>query len=390
MTVIGEVHVRAAATSDKLVVVQPGDIVTAHARDVAASLGVRLVEGPVELPAPFAADPGTVIRRVLARRSPRWVTPSRIPHEASDPLPRVAIVGSGAVGAATAHLVALTRTAHHVVLVDIVPGLAASTALDIEHASGINSSPTRCTGGESLDLVAEADVVVVTAGRPRSPGMSRADLAATNAEIVRSTAEAVRDYAPDATLIVVTNPLDEMTHEGLRTTGFPRERVLGMAGTLDSSRFRWALATAAGVEPADVIAFTMGSHGDEMVPIVSHATIRGRPATSVLTPAALNACVEETVGGGGRIVALRRTGSASIAPAHSITEMLQAMRGSRPGPLPVSVLLQGEYGLEGVVLGVPAELWRHGLKRVVELPLTDEELEALRRAAEAVRARTLA
>jgi len=385
--VIGEHDVRTSAARSNVLVVGSDDLLTPYARDLVSQLGLRVVSEPVETVAPNAPDHGTAVSRVLLRRSPKWVTPEAVTNLSATAFGRVVMVGCGAVGAAAGHMIAARAAARELAFIDLVPGLAASTALDIEHASGITGSDTRCTGGETLDLLADADVVVVTAGRPRSPGMSRDDLRDINSKVVRGVAEAVQEHAPDAILVIVTNPLDEMTYEAYRSTQLPRERVLGMAGTLDSSRFRWSLATAAGVHPRDVSAFTLGSHGDEMVPILSHATIKGRPVAEVLPQDAIDRCVKETVGGGGRIVAIRRTGSASIAPAHSIVEMLDAMRGAVSDLLPVSVLLRGEYGIEDVVVGVPTRLGRAGLEEIVELPLAQEELEALRRAAIIVKER---
>jgi malate dehydrogenase len=217
--------------------------------------------------------------------------------------------------------------------------------------------------------------------------MSRKDLVEVNGRVIRAISEQIAAHAPEAIVLVVTNPLDEMTEAALLATGFPRERVLGMAGTLDSSRFRYHLAMAAGVSPADVSAFTLGSHGAEMVPITSKATIAGTSIRTVLDEAAIARAVRDTIDGGAAVVSLRRTGSATIAPAHAILEVLDGIRGARAGPIPVSVRLEGEYGIEGVVVGVPAILGRSGLIEVVELDLAPEELTALRAAAEAVRDR---
>ncbi len=277
--------------------------------------------------------------------------------------------------------------ADEIALIDIVPGLAASTALDLNHASGITGTCARCVGGDSLELVAGAEVVVVTAGRARRPGMSRADLVEVNARVIRRSAEAIRSAAPNAVVIVVTNPLDEMTVEMLRATGFPRNRVLGMAGTLDSGRFRSALAAAARVAPADVEAFALGSHGDEMAPISSRARIKGRSLDVFLSSRQVAASVREAITGGSQVVALKKSGSATIAPAHAAIELIDHIRGARTGPVPVSVMLQGEYGIEGVVLGVPAHLGAGGLVEVEELRLTAEERAALQRAGDAVRSR---
>lgn len=256
------------------------------------------------------------------------------------------MVGAGMVGTTAAHLIGMGGIADEVVLVDVVPGLAAGTALDIEHASGITGSPTRARGGTALSLVSGADVVVVTAGRPRTPGMTRADLISVNGRVIRDVAQAVGEHAPDSVVIAVTNPVDEMTFEFWRASGLPDERVIGMAGTLDSSRFRNALATAASVTPRDVTGFALGSHGAEMVPVVSSATVKGRPAIEVL-------------------------GSDTVARC----------------PLPVSAMLHGEFGIDDVFLGVPARLGREGVLDIVELRLTDAEQAALHKAAVAIKDR---
>ena len=295
--------------------------------------------------------------------------------------------GRGGVGANVAHLAANAGVAEEIVLVDVVPGLAESIALDLNHAAGVTRSRSAASGGADLALVADADVVVVAAGRARAPGMVRADLREANGRTVRAVAEAIRTAAPRAVVIMVSNPLDEMTAEALLATEFPRERVLGMAGTLDSARFREALARAAGTEVEDVEAMVLGSHGPEMVPVISRARIRGAPADRVLRPAQIEACAERTVAAGARVVALRKTGSASLAPAHATVEVLDHLRGARAGAVPVSVRLEGEYGLEGVVLGVPCRLGPRGLIEVEELPLADSEREALARAAKAIRTR---
>ena len=385
--VIGAEAIEDARRRGRLIVeVMPGDIVTALAKETAERLGLRLVDGPVEMPAPVRTDGATSLRRGLYRRSPKWQAPARQPRKARR-LGKLALIGAGGVGGNIAHLAAMRDMAEEIVLIDIAPGMAAATALDLNHASGITGAAGRCIGGESLEMVAGAEVVVVTAGRARSPGMTRADLIDVNTRVIRQAAEAIRSEAPNAVVIVVTNPLDEMTVEMLRATGFPRERVLGMAGTLDSSRFRNALALAAGVSPADVEAITLGSHGDEMAPIPSRATIKGRPLSMFLSESQIAACVKDAITGGGQVVALKKSGSATIAPAHASIELIDHMRGARTGPVPVSVMLEGEYGIEGVVLGVPAHLGQGGLVKVEELRLTEAERAALRTAAEAIRAR---
>jgi malate dehydrogenase len=386
--VIGAEHVEEARARGRIVLeILPDDIVTALATETAERLGIRLVEGPIEKPAVARTDGGTSLRRVLYRRSPKWVSPKPAAPRNARRLTRLALVGAGGVGGNIGHLAANADIADEIALIDITPGLAEAVALDLNHASGISRTSARAVGGTDLGLVSGADVIVVTAGRPRTPGMSRADLIDVNRRVIHAAAEAIRIQAPNAIVIVVTNPLDEMTVEMLRATGFPRERVLGMAGTLDSSRFRNALALAAGVTPADVEAITLGSHGDEMAPIVSLARIKGRPLDVFLSREQIDACARDAVTGGGQVVALRKTGSATLAPAHASIELIDHIRGARTGPVPVSVMLEGEYGIDGVVLGVPAHLGRSGLVAVEELKLTDAERQALQAAAEAIRTR---
>lgn len=386
--VIGSEHVEEVRASGRLMLeILPGDIVTDLARDSAARLGIVLLDGPLERPAVQRTDGNTAMRRALVRRAPRWVAPRASQAREPRRLRKLALIGAGGVGGNIAHLAANTDLAAEIALIDVAPGLAEATALDLMHSAGITRSSAKVIGSQSLAAVAGADVVVVTAGRPRTPGMSRADLIGVNARVIRAAAEAIRSQAPDAIVIVVTNPLDEMTTEMLRATGFPRERVLGMAGTLDSSRFRVALADAAGVSPADVQAVTLGSHGDEMAPIPSQSTIKGRPLDVFLSPEMIKACVNDAITGGGQVVALKKTGSATLAPAHASVELIDHIRGARAGWVPCSAMLQGEYGIEGVVLGVPCHLGAGGLISIEELRLTDTERAALQAAAEAIRAR---
>lgn len=367
--------------------VLPGDIVTSMAQETAVRIGMKLVDGPVEhAPAPVT-DGATALRRALHRRSPKWVSPKAVTSTKPRRLGKLALVGAGGVGANIAHLAANRDIADEITLIDIAPGLASSTAMDLNHASGITGTRARCTGGQDLAMVSGADVIVVTAGRARGPGMTRADLIDVNTKVMRAVADAIKTQAPHAIVIVVTNPLDEMTVEMLRATGLPRERVLGMAGTLDSSRFRNALAMAAGVPPADVTAIALGSHGDEMAPIPSHARIKGRDLAAFLSPDQIEACVQDAITGGGQVVALKKTGSATIAPAHASMELIDHIRGAKTGSVPVSVMLDGEFGIRDVVLGVPAHLGASGLIAVDEIKLNPSEMDALYGAADAIRAR---
>ena len=368
--------------------IRASDIITAQARDTAAQLNIQLLDHPVEKPAIYRSDATTAMRRVLYRRSPAWEPPQRVRMDNPRKLDKLAIVGVGGVGMNVAHLCANHDIADQLALVDVLPGLAESTALDLQHARGSTRGSLEISGGESMRLMADADLIVATAGQPRTPGMSRAELITVNERIIRGIGERIAESAPNAVVITVSNPLDEMTHLMLQATGFPRERVLGMAGTLDSSRFRNALAKAAGVQTADVEAITLGSHGDEMVPIVSKATIRERPITDFLSPTQIDDCRAETIAAGAAVVALRKRGSATIAPAHATIELIDHLRGALAGPVPVSVMLNGEYGIHDTVLGVPCVLGATGVLDIVELPLSEDELAALHAAATAVQGRT--
>ena len=386
--VIGAEHITDARRRGRQVMeILPGDIVTQLAREAAENSRITLIDGPLEKPTIRQIDGAIALQRGLYRRSPKWIAPKPSQGKSPSAISRLALIGAGGVGLNIAHLVANRGIANEVALIDVAPGVAEAVALDLTHASGITRSGAHIQGGTDLSLIANAQVVVITAGRPRSPGMSRADLMTINRRIIQSISESIRIHAPDSIVIVVTNPLDEMTMTVLEATGFPYHRVLGMAGTLDSSRFRWSLAQKAGVPVSDVEAVTLGSHGGEMVPIVSTALIRNKPITTVLSDDEIQECVETTVRGGESVVALRKTGSATLAPAHAVCELLDAIRGARPGAVPVSVMLKGSYGIHDVVLGVPCILDGNGLREVIELPITDEEQVLLTAAAESVRIR---
>ena len=386
--VIGSEHIKDLTQRGQMrLEVLPGDIVTAQAKESAERMGVALIEGPLEKPNGVECDGATATRRILYRRNPKWIAPQ--PRKAPFPQKflRLTIVGAGGVGANIAHLAANAEVAEEIVLLDIVPGLAASVALDLNHASGITRSSSHILGSTDFALLQGSHVVAVTAGRPRTPGMSRADLLEINRRVVRQIAEAIRTSAPRAIVIVITNPLDEMTVEMLRSTGFDRKQVLGMAGTLDSSRFRQSLAKRAAVAVRDVEALILGSHGDEMIPIVSQGRIRGCPLRNFLSEEAIQQCVAETLNAGAQVVALRKTGSALLAPAHAVLEILDHLRGLRLGTVPVSVMLEGEYQIQGSVLGVPCHLGMKGLVQVEELPLPPHELAQLQQAAQSIRSR---
>jgi len=386
--VIGSEHIEQARQRGRIAFeILPGDIVTSLATETASRLGIELLEGPLEKPSHPRTDGNTSMRRGLYRRSPKWIAPDFSVKHKAQRFGKIAIVGAGGVGSNIAHLAANNNLASEIALIDIAPGVAESIALDLNHTSGITRSNTVVTGGTDLNLVSDSSVVIVTAGRARSPGMSRSDLVDVNKRVIHSVGEVIKTRAPDTVVIVVTNPLDEMTVEMLRVTGFPRERVLGMAGTLDSSRFRYSIAQAAGVKASDVEAIALGSHGDEMVPVTSLARVKGRPIDDFLSTEDIDACVNDAITGGGQVVALKKSGSATIAPAHSSVELLDYMRSAKTGPVPVSVMLSGEFGFENVVLGVPAHIGMSGLIRIESLSLSDNERGLLQSAADAIRDR---
>ncbi len=306
---------------------------------------------------------------------------------------KVTVVGAGFYGSTTAQRLAESDVFGTVVLTDVIEGKPEGLALDLGQARAIEGFETKVVGqttgpnGEGYQAIEGSDVVVVTAGLPRKPGMSRLDLLATNAKIVRQVAENVARYAPDAVVIVVSNPLDEMTALARLATGFPARRVLGQAGILDTARFTTFVADELAVPVSSVRTLTLGSHGDTMVPVPSQSTVDGRPLTEVLPADRVDALVERTRKGGGEIVALLRTGSAYYAPSAAAARMARAVAQDAGQVLPVCAWVDGEYGISGVYLGVQAEVGAGGVTRIVQTPLTDDEAAALREAAEAVRAK---
>jgi malate dehydrogenase len=297
---------------------------------------------------------------------------------------KVTVVGAGNVGATTAQRIAEAGLAD-VVLVDIVEGLPQGKALDLAEAAPVVGHDARVTGTNEYADTAGSDIVVVTSGLARQPGMSRDDLLAKNASIVRSVVEQAAKHSPDAILIVVTNPLDAMCHVAMNASGFPRERVLGMAGVLDSARFRTFIAQELGVSVEDTHAFVLGGHGDTMVPLARYSTVAGVPITELLPEDRLKALTERTANGGAEIVAFLKTGSAFYAPAASTFEMVEAILNDRKRVLPCAVLLRGEFGVDGVFVGVPVVLGAGGMERVFEIELTAPEQAAFERSADAVR-----
>jgi malate dehydrogenase len=306
---------------------------------------------------------------------------------------KVTVVGAGFYGSTTAQRLAEYDIFETVVLTDIIEGRPEGLALDLNQSRPIEGFETRVVGvttgpgGEGYEAIEGSDVVIVTAGVPRKPGMSRMDLLEVNARIVRSVAENVAKYAPSAVVIVVSNPLDEMTALTQLATGFPRQRVLGQAGVLDTARFTNNVAETLGVPVRSVKTLTLGSHGDTMVPVPSQCTVDGKPLTEVLPADKIEELVIRTRNGGAEVVALLKTGSAYYAPSAAAARMARAVVRDSGEVWPVCAWVDGEYGINGVYLGVLAELGAGGVKRVVETPLTDGELASLKEAAEAVRAK---
>ncbi|MDX5422832.1 MAG: malate dehydrogenase [Hymenobacteraceae bacterium] len=290
---------------------------------------------------------------------------------------KVTVVGAGNVGATCADVLAYREIANEVVLVDIKEGFAEGKALDIWQKAPINLYDTRTVGvTNDYSKTAGSDVVVITSGLPRKPGMTRDDLISTNAGIVTSVTENVIKHSPDAIIIVVSNPLDVMTYAAHITSKLPRTRVMGMAGILDTARYRAFLAEALNVSPKDIQAVLMGGHGDTMVPLPRYTTVGGIPVTELIDEETLNAIVERTKNGGGELVKLMGT-SAWYAPGSAAAQMVEAIVRDQRRVFPVCVKLEGEYGIDGVYLGVPVILGKNGIEKIIELQLNDEEKQLL-------------
>ena len=306
---------------------------------------------------------------------------------------KVTVVGAGFYGSTTAQRLAEYDIFNEVVLTDIVDGKPEGLALDMNQSRPVEGFETLVTGqttgpsGEGYEAITGSSIVIITAGLPRKPGMSRIDLSGVNAKIVRSVVENVVKHAPDAVLIVVSNPLDEMTALAAKVSGFPSHRVLGQAGMLDTARFTYFVAERLGVPVGSVRTLTLGSHGDTMVPVPSACTVDGQPLASVLSAEDIEALVERTRAGGAEIVGLLKTGSAYYAPSAAAARMARAVAEDSGQILPVCAWVDGQYGISGVYLGVEAEIGATGVRAVVERDLTEQELSALREAAEAVRAK---
>jgi len=299
---------------------------------------------------------------------------------------RVTIVGSGFVGQTTAMRV-VEKGLAEVVLIDIVEGLPQGLALDIRESSPIEEFEPNVVGTNDYADTAGSDVVVITAGFPRQPGMSRMDLLGKNAAVVRDVVENVAPGSPSAVIVVVTNPLDEMTFLASEVSGFPKRRVVGMAGVLDSARLRYFIAEELGVSPSSVEAMTLGSHGESMVPLPRHATVGGKPLTELVDQGTLERLYQRTRDAGAEIVALLKKGSAYYAPSAAITRMVRAIARGDRDVLPACVWCEGQYGIRDVYVGVPVRLSASGVEEIVELELNEAEVRALRAAAEGIRAK---
>ena len=297
--------------------------------------------------------------------------------------PKITVVGSGNVGATAAHW-AVGKGLGDVVLVDIVEGVPQGKGLDLLQAGPVEGFDCRVVGSNSYADTKGSDVVVITAGVPRKPGMSREDLLDTNAKIMKSVTQEVVKASPNTILLVVSNPLDVMAYVAKQVSGFPRERVVGMAGILDTARFRTFIAEAAGVSVEDIMALVLGGHGDSMVPLVRCTSIGGIPVAEFLPKEKIDEIVERTRNGGAEIVSYLKMGSAFYAPGAAIVQMLEAILQDKKRILPCSAYLEGEYGVEGVFLGVPVKLGARGMEGVIEVPLADEERGALMKSAKAV------
>ncbi len=297
---------------------------------------------------------------------------------------KVTIVGSGNVGATAAHWI-VDKELADVVLIDIIEGVPQGKALDLLQSGPVEGFDSHLAGTNDYSDSAGSDIVVITAGLPRKPGMSRDDLLMKNYEIVKGVTEQVVKYSPQCILIVVSNPLDAMVQTAYRVSGFPRNRVIGMAGILDSARFRTFIAQELSVSVENVHAFVLGGHGDTMVPMPRYSTVAGIPITELLSQERIDALVERTANGGAEIVGLLKTGSAYYAPSAAVTEMVEAIFKDKRKILPCAAFLEGEYGVNGLFVGVPVKLGRNGIEEIVQIDLRPEEDAALKKSAAAVK-----
>jgi malate dehydrogenase len=296
---------------------------------------------------------------------------------------KVTVIGSGHVGATAAQRLA-EKELCDVVLVDIIEGVPQGKALDLSEAAPIEKHDAHLTGTNTYDASEGSNIVIITAGIPRKPGMSRDDLISTNAGIVKNVTEQVMQRSPEAILIIVSNPLDAMCHVAYEASGLPKERILGMAGVLDSARFRAFIAMELDVSVENTHAFVLGGHGDTMVPLARYSTVAGIPITELLSRERIDALVERTRNGGAEIVGLLKTGSAFYAPSAAAVEMAESILKDKKKILPCAALLQGEYGINDLFIGVPVKLGTRGVEEIIEIQLTDEEQAALQKSADSV------
>jgi len=297
---------------------------------------------------------------------------------------KVTVVGAGNVGATAAQRLA-EKELCDVVLIDIIEGVPQGKALDLTEAAPIEKHDAHLTGANDYEASKDSDIVIITAGIPRKPGMSRDDLISTNAGIMKSVTQQIAKYSPNAILIIVSNPLDAMCHVAFDASGFPKERVMGMAGVLDSARFRAFISMELNVSVENIHAFVLGGHGDTMVPLPRFSTVAGIPITELISKERIDAIVERTANGGAEIVSLLKTGSAYYAPASAAVEMAESILKDKKKILPCAVLLQGEYGIDDLFIGVPVKLGSKGIEQVIEIDLSAEEKTALSTSADAVK-----
>ena len=296
---------------------------------------------------------------------------------------KITVIGAGNVGASCATRLA-DKELGDVVIVDIAEGIPQGKGLDIAQSCPVEGSDVQVTGANDYEATANSDVVVVTAGFPRKPGMSRDDLLWKNYEIAKATVEQAVKYSPNCILVLVTNPLDAMCHVALKASGFPKERVIGMAGILDTARFRTFLAQALDVSVENIVAFVLGGHGDTMVPLVRYTSVAGIPITDLIDAETLDAIVNRTRFGGGEIVKYLKTGSAYYAPSAAAVEMVESILKDKKKVLPCSAYLEGEYGINGLFVGVPVKLGSKGIEKIYEIKLSAEEDAALKKSSETV------
>ncbi len=298
---------------------------------------------------------------------------------------KITVVGGGHVGATTAQYCAMEELAEQIVLVDIIEDMPMGKALDLWESAPINSFDARTVGANDYGKSANSDIIVITSGLPRKPGMSRDDLREANVEIARIVTEGVVKESPDAIIIMVANPLDVMAWVSWKVSGFPKNRVMGMAGILDSARFRSFIAEKLDVSAEDVQAMVLGGHGDSMVPLPSITTVGGIPLPQLMDAETIEALVDRTRKGGGEIVGLLKTGSAFYAPAAATAQMVKSIVRNKKRILPCAAYLDGEYGIDGTFVGVPCKLGTNGIEEIIEINLTDEELKALQHSADLVK-----